>query len=89
MLREKNGAQDTNGLNGLAFCLDCKTSRDKVGHLFYILLLPLCEMEKLLGSAVSALKGSLMRSCMFKVHSFITRQGSSPVSLIFHFDSLH
>jgi hypothetical protein len=58
ILREKNGAQDTNGLNGLAFCLDCKTSRDKVGHLFYFLLLPLCEMEKLLGSAVSALKGS-------------------------------
>jgi hypothetical protein len=50
------GAQDTNDfLNGLAFC---KTSRDVVGHLFHFLLLPLCEMEKLLGSAVSALKGS-------------------------------
>jgi hypothetical protein len=46
------GAQDTNGfLNGLAFC---KTSRDEVGHLFYFLLLPLCEMEKLLRFCLSA-----------------------------------
>ncbi len=59
--------------NGLAFCLDVRHQETKWAHLFCFLLTSLRD-----GKAFRIC--FIMRFYTFKVHHFVSRQGSSPVN---------